>query len=76
MDQSLRQHIIFLEQRVQTLRDQLTDSSRVAELLWVQTDLLIAELALARYRAALALEGKVASPTEGPSLERRASKTP
>jgi hypothetical protein len=61
MDQSLRQHIVFLEDRVRTLCHQLTDPSSVAaELEQVRTDLEIAELALSLYRAALDLERKIA----------------
>jgi hypothetical protein len=57
MEQTLRQHISFLEERVKGLRNQLSNPSRIAaELEGFRADLQIAELALSHYRKALDLE--------------------
>lgn len=69
MEQTLRQHIGFLEERLNDLRNQLSDPSRVAaELQRVRADLQIAELALSHYRKALDLERKLAANTVQPTL--------
>jgi hypothetical protein len=77
MEQTLRQHIGFLEERLKDLRNELSDPSRVAaELQRVRADLQIAELALSHYRKALDLERRLASPTAQPPLRGQQPETP
>ena len=57
MDRTLHEHILYLEHRIQSLRDQLTESHRTAgERERVGAEIKVAELALAHYRAAYDLE--------------------
>ncbi len=57
MQRTLHQHFIFLEERLQALRDQLTDPSHSgADRARIDLEIQIAELALNHYRAALDLE--------------------
>lgn len=63
MRQSLHSHVLFLESRIQTLRDRLTMGGATSEELQeVERQLANAELALEHYRKAYALEVESSSP--------------
>lgn len=63
MRHSLHSHIIYLEESVQALRDRLTGPRRTPdENREIEQQLCLAELALARYREAYALELSVSEP--------------
>ena len=60
MQQTLHQHFIFLEEKLLSLRDQVTDPSHSpADMERIQNEINVAETALAHYRAALDLERKI-----------------
>ena len=62
MHNSLHDHILALEERIQELREQLTCRARTeAERARTKTDLSVAETALAHYRAAYELEERTES---------------
>lgn len=57
MNRTLHQHLSFLEESAQRLRDQLTDPTlTVTEIERIKLDLHIAEIALLHYRSAFLLE--------------------
>ena len=60
MQRTLHQHFVFLEERIQELRDRLTEPAQTqADLARIQVEIEIAELALQHYRAAVDLEGRL-----------------
>jgi hypothetical protein len=62
LQRPLHEHIIFLEQRIQELRDQLTVSDPGGEeLVRIRAQIQTAELSLAHFRAAYDLEQKLRS---------------
>jgi hypothetical protein len=73
MRHSLHSHIIYLENKIQSLRDRLTTSRLGAEEIQVlEAQIYHAELALEHYRKAYALEISVSNPeppdTSGPEF--------
>jgi hypothetical protein len=59
MQHTLHDHIIFLEQKIQTLKDQLTVSNRgPIEMEHISAEIQTAELALLYYRRAFELENR------------------
>ncbi|HZP04629.1 MAG TPA: hypothetical protein VFB43_07000 [Terracidiphilus sp.] len=68
MKRTLHDHIVYLEQTVQSLRDQLTRPTLTStKLETVHTELKTAELALAHYRKAHELEQKIGGAAPTPS---------
>ncbi len=60
MQHTLHEHILRLENRIQALSDQLTDSDRtIPERDRLSEELRVAELALAYYRKAFELEQQI-----------------
>lgn len=77
MRQSLHSHVLFLESKIQTLRDRLTIGSATSEELEeVERQLANAELALEHYRKAYALELAFSGPgTPGDSGSESGNKS-
>ena len=60
MQRPLHDHILYLEERVQILRAELTEPRRFArERERIESELNVAETALAHYRAAIDLEQNI-----------------
>ena len=70
MQRPLHGHILRLEERIQDLRDQLTDPRLGAEPAHILDLLQTAELALGHYRTGYELEQKVLPPPN-PHLDTR-----
>lgn len=61
MDHTLREHVVRLEERLQSLRDQLTKTSLTSvEHACLRHEITIAELARKGYMEAFELERKIA----------------
>lgn len=61
MDRSLIEHITYLERRITELSHQFMENRRTQEERnRLEAEIRVAELALAHYRSALELEGKLA----------------
>lgn len=67
MKHPLYRHFVFLEERIQHLRDQITHPHRTsADLARLRSELHIVERALTHYRAALDLEAQLSPPANAP----------
>ena len=61
MERTLGEHVTSLQNRIQSLRKQLTDPTRTEiEGNRIQTEIQVAELALGYYRKAFELEREIA----------------
>ena len=61
MERTLGEHITYLQNRVQSLQRQLTDSTLTEiERNRIQAEIQVAELALSHYRKAFELEREIA----------------